>query len=158
MIRSNVARIRRAVKNTIMALAQLYHTRSDTTDDTLSTIASNMSSPMQSESLNPSSDSDDEDDEEEDISLVKDFVMGFTEYDLLRPKLLNRYETFNVIIDLDDGYLRVRVVPGDLHGAAANAWNHTILNWANNPFPLPGVLPSLRSFGDACNTPLYLGY
>lgn len=117
-----------------------------------------MSSPMQSESLNPVSDSDSEDNEEEDIGLVKDFLIGFPEYDLLRPKLLKRYETFKVIIDLDDGYLRVRVVPGNLHEATANAWNHTILNWANNPLPLPGVLPSLRSLGDACNTPLYLGY
>lgn len=114
---------------------------------------------MQSDSLQPASNLEDEDDDDdEDISLVKDFFMDFKEYDLLYPTFPKTYQAFKVIIDLDEGYLRVRVVPGDLHGELANAWNHTILNWANHPPPPPGVLPPLRSRGDSCKTPFYSSY
>jgi hypothetical protein len=83
--------------------------------------------------------------------------MDFTEYDLLRSRLPKTYQSFKVIIDLDNGYLRIRVVPGHLDGATATAWNQTILNCANNPLPLPGVLSPLRSIGEAGDILFYLG-
>ena len=35
-------------------------------------------------------------------------------------------------MDLDEGYLNVGVVPGDLHAAASTAFNYLIESWANN--------------------------
>ena len=84
-----------------------------------------------------------------DHGLIEDWIMTFETYELLRPKLPKWSGSYKVIVDLDDGYLNVRVVPGDLHAAASTAFNYPIESWAINYQPLPpGTIPPLRNRND----------
>jgi len=85
-----------------------------------------------------------------DHGLISDWIMTFETYELLRPKLRKWSGSYKVIVDLDEGFLHVRVVPGDLHGAASTAFNYSIESWANNFRPVPhGTIPPLRNRNDA---------
>jgi hypothetical protein len=75
--------------------------------------------------------------------------MSLETYERLRPKLPKWRDSYKIIVDLDDGYLYIRVVPGVPHAAASSAFNYSIESWANNLQPvLPGIIPPLRYQGD----------
>ena len=85
-----------------------------------------------------------------DHGLILDWIMTFETYEVLRRKLPKCCGLYKVIVDLDDGYLRIRVVPGDIHAAASSAFNYSIESWANNLQPVPpGTIPPLRNRSDA---------
>ena len=86
--------------------------------------------------------------------VLKEYRMDLPEYYQIRKRLPNRFDGFKVIIDLDDGSLGIRTVPGDIHGAGAHAWNPVIIAWANNNQPPPTQThPTLRSQIDASIPP-----
>jgi hypothetical protein len=87
-------------------------------------------------------------------TILKEWRMSVETFDFLLPKLPKWHEKFKVIIDLDDGMLHMRAVPGDLHAAAATAFNYSFESWANNFMPLPpGTIPPLGSRNDASRYP-----
>lgn len=82
--------------------------------------------------------------------LISDWLMTFETYEVLRPKLPTWCGLYKVIVDLDDGYLHIRVVPGNIHAAASSAFNYSIESWANNLQHVPpGTIPPLRNRSDA---------
>ena len=85
-----------------------------------------------------------------DYGLIPDWSMTFETYELLRPKLPKWSGSYKVIVDLDEGFLHVGVVPADLHGAASTAFNYSIESWANNFRQVPpSIIPPLRTRNDA---------
>jgi hypothetical protein len=87
-------------------------------------------------------------------AILKDWIMSVDTFDFLCPKLPKWYQNFKVIIDLEEGMLHIRAVPGALHGTAATAFNYTFESWANNFMPVPpGTTPPLRSRNDASGYP-----
>ena len=140
--RRNVARIRNVVVKYYTALiAQLKAQNNDVQSETES-----HDSDTQSQIISSSSEGD----------IIKGFVMGYDEFQLLRPKLPFWYDGYKIIIDLDDGFLNVRVVPGDIHGAAAAAWTVDIQMWSRNGVANPfGTIPPLRERQDASKTSAY---
>ena len=141
--RSNVGRIRHRVEtiiSSIIADIEGPHTYSQGAQD----MAENSSESSDSEADVPSTYAT------IDHSLISDWIMTLETYELLRPKLPEWYGSYKVIVDLDEGYLNVRVVPGDLHAAASTAFNYSIESWANNLQPVPpGTIPPLRNRSDA---------
>ena len=82
--------------------------------------------------------------------VLKEYKMDLPQYYQIQRRLPNRFDGFKVIIDLDDGHLGIRTVPGDVHGAGAHAWDPVIIAWANNNQPPPTrTHPPLRSQIDA---------
>lgn len=85
-----------------------------------------------------------------DHGLISDWIMTFETYEVLRPQLPMWRGLYKVIVDLDDGCLHIRVVPGDIHAAASSAFNYSIESWANNlQYVPPGTISRLRNRGDA---------
>ena len=142
---SNVEKIRRRVKSfisTIISDIEEYHTDSQGARGD----ADDLSEPRDSETDDPSTFS------KVNSGQILDWSMSFSTYEILRPKLPKCSDSYKVIVDFEDGYLNVRVIPGDLHGAASTAFNYPIESWANNLQPVPpGIIPSLRNRSDACS-------
>lgn len=115
------------------------------------------------------SDSDDEDDEinsdddsNDDVgesdgqdgdglgSLIPGFqISDIATFNLLLEKLKLNIAEFLVKVDLDNGFLRVRTVPGLPHGAASGAFVHHIVFWSENNQPPDGRDPTLIYTCDA---------
>ena len=79
---------------------------------------------------------------DDDDYVIREWIMSTDTFDALWPKLQKSFENYKVILDLDEGYINVRVVPGDLDGAAASAFNYIFESWANHFQPVPVDNPS----------------
>jgi hypothetical protein len=77
-------------------------------------------------------------------------------HELLRPRLPTWLEDYKVIIDLDEGLLHIRIVPGGIHGFATGAYQYAFEAWSRNLGPLnPGAVPPLRKRSDTSNPSTY---
>jgi hypothetical protein len=59
-------------------------------------------------------------------NLIPDYKMGLQEFTLLSDKLPNQLQDFVLKLELFDGYMVIRTVPGDVHGRAAGVFNQII--------------------------------
>ena len=120
----------------------------------LSTVISTMNNIEEDNDLEAEN-SDGQDVSSDDRGIIlKDWIMSVDTFDFLCPKLPKWYENFKIIIDLEDGMLHIRAVPGDLHAVAATAFDYAITTWANNFMPVPlGTIPLLHSHNDASRYP-----
>lgn len=147
--RTNVSALRARVTRIIKLAISDYQNKSTENDDD------------EEQDESSGSESETEDDESEKLvdrpciatsayHVLKEYKMELPEYYQIRKRLPNRFNDFKVIIDLDDGHLGIRTVPGDVRGSAAHAWNPVIIAWANNNQPPPTrTHPPLRSQIDA---------
>ena len=113
--RSNVARIRRRMETVISTIIsdikdQQSHSQGAREKE------GNLSESSDSESDVPSTSAT------TDHGLIADWIMTFETFEILRPKLPKWSGSYKIIVDLDEGYLQVRVVPGDLHAAASTCF------------------------------------
>lgn len=65
--------------------------------------------------------------------LVKEYKFGLTEFTLLTERLDFEIDGFIIKLELFDGYLLVRVVPGDPHGIAVGVFTEIVNLWARDP-------------------------
>lgn len=61
-----------------------------------------------------------------DRGLIQDWIMNFDTCANLRTKMPRWSGSYKVILDLEDGNIYVRVVPGNLHAAASRAFNYAM--------------------------------
>lgn len=79
---------------------------------------------------------DDDDDDQfptTNVHIVKDFKFGFDEFSFLSEKLGYHMDNMLVKLDLYDGFLSLRTVPGDLHGVATGIFSELMIVWARDP-------------------------
>jgi hypothetical protein len=92
--------------------------------------------------------------DEEDESRISDFAMNEKTFALLTERLPNSSGLFKIILELEEGFIRVRAVPGTIHGLAANAYTFDVLQWSmnnNSANPRP-----LRCTGDGSMQPSFI--
>jgi hypothetical protein len=65
--------------------------------------------------------------------LVKDYKFGLTEFILLTERFDYQMEDFVIKLDLFDGYLTIRTVPGAPHGVAVGVFTDILNSWARDP-------------------------
>lgn len=77
---------------------------------------------------------EDEEDDDEDTHrrLIQEYKFGFREFNMLLDKLPMQLNDYVLKLDLFDGYLSVRTVPGDPHGKAAGIFCQQMLLWAQD--------------------------
>jgi hypothetical protein len=81
--------------------------------------------------------------------LIKDYTFGFTEFNLLTERLAYQMKDFIIKLDLFDGYLAIRTVPGSPHGIAVGVFTEILIWWARDP-NTPGIQGNpLRCASDA---------
>ena len=126
-------RIRRKVleyaTEEMAALKRLIQTISDDSDDEEDV--------EELDSDNEGGSSSDTEGDEDDIdiellarpkNLIPDYKMGLQEFTLLSEKLPNQLQGFALKLELFDGYMAIRPVPGDVHGRAAGVFNQIIFS------------------------------
>jgi hypothetical protein len=83
-------------------------------------------------------------------NLIPDYKMGLQEFTLLSEKLPNQLQDFVLKLELFDGYMAIRTVPGDVHGRAAGVFNQIIFLYSQNPNDMSLNGSALDSSTDAC--------
>ena len=76
-------------------------------------------------------------------------ISDIATFNLLLKKLELTFSEFRIKVDLDNGFLRVRTVPGLPHGAASGTFVYQIGFWSENNQPLDGGDPTLIYTCDA---------
>lgn len=92
--------------------------------------------------------------DEEDESRISDFAINEKTFALLTERLPNSTGLFKIIFELEEGFIRVRSVPGTIHGVAANAYTFDVLQWSMNNNPANPR--SLRCTGDGSIQPSFI--
>jgi hypothetical protein len=87
-------------------------------------------------------------------NLIPDYKMGLQEFTLLSEKLPNQLEDFVLKLELFDGYMAIRTVPGDVHGRAAGVFNQIIFLYSQNPNDMSLNGSALDSSTDASTSPI----
>jgi hypothetical protein len=75
-------------------------------------------------------------------------------FGILMGRLANTSGQFKILFELDQGFVRVRAVPGNVHGAAVNAYNLDFMTWSVNNNPTN--LRPLKCTGDASKRPRFI--
>jgi hypothetical protein len=91
----------------------------------------------------------------EDRRILDGYVFGLDEFRLLEEQLPARGD-FLVKLELDNGHLLVRTVPGLLHEITARYFNDELTNWSMIPGRQRNEKYSLTSVGSAGMLPLIL--
>ena len=86
--------------------------------------------------------------------VVEDFKFGKAEFELLVDKLPQSIGNWKIRYELLDGFLRIRTVPGHVHGGATGYFIDTVILWSNNPNATGLAARPLRNFTDASKTSL----
>jgi hypothetical protein len=94
------------------------------------------------------SDSDDAIDNRKDERLLKRYIFGTEELQLLQEKF-GSWGAFLLRFDLLDGELIIRTVPGLIHEATALYFNNNIIEWSNVPGRQNETKFTLTSAGSA---------
>jgi hypothetical protein len=79
---------------------------------------------------------DDEDEEDEETPprlIIREYKFGLEEFNLLVEKIPNQIDDYILKLDLWDGYLCVRTVPGDPHGTATGVLVQQMFFWCKDP-------------------------
>ena len=76
---------------------------------------------------------DDEDDEQDTpLRVIREYKFGLKEFNMLLEKLPMQLNDYVLKLDLWDGYLSVRTVPGDSHGTATGIFCQQLLLWSQD--------------------------
>ena len=95
-------------------------------------------------------DEDDEDDEEDTPRrIIHEYKFGLKEFNMLLDKLPMQLDDFVLKLDLWDGCLSVRTVPGDPHGIAAGVFSQQMLLWSQDVNNMTVAGQPLRFLMDA---------
>ena len=89
--------------------------------------------------------------------LVKDYKFGLTEFYLLTERLGYQMNDFVIKLDLFDGYLTIRTVPGAPHGVAVGVFTEILNSWARDP-NTPGIQGNPLIFASDASMYLSLFY
>ena len=76
---------------------------------------------------------DQEDQEEPPRGIIREYKFGFKDINMLLEKLPMQLDNFLLKLDLSDGYLSVRTVPGDPHTTAAGVLVQQMFWWSEDP-------------------------
>ena len=60
-------------------------------------------------------------------NFISDDKMRLQEFTLLSEKLPNQLQDFVLKLELFDGYMAIRIIPGDVHGRVAGVFNQIII-------------------------------
>jgi hypothetical protein len=81
-------------------------------------------------------DEDDEDNEDNEqytpLRVIREYKFGLKEFNMLLEKLPMQLNDYVLKLDLWDGYLSVRTVPGDPHGTATGIFCQQLLLWSQD--------------------------
>lgn len=97
-------------------------------------------------------DTDVEDDEEQETdngTVFRKMSFGWKEFNLLTEKIWFDSPGWLIKLDLFDGFLKVRCVPGDPHGVATAVFSELVIIWARDPDGMGLAANPLRGSSDA---------
>ena len=75
---------------------------------------------------------EEEDDEDTHRRIIQEYKFGLREFNMLLDTLPMQLDDYVLKLDLFDGYLSVRTIPGDPHGKATGIFCQQILLWAQD--------------------------
>jgi hypothetical protein len=78
------------------------------------------------------SDGSEPDDEDSDNIVVKRYKFGIAEFNLLTERIGSQMGDFIIKLDLFDGHLSIRTVPGAPHGIAVGLFTEMLMGWAKD--------------------------
>lgn len=94
-------------------------------------------------------DEDDEDEETNERTVFRKMLFGWEEFNLLTEKIGFDTPGWLIKLDLFDGLLHVRSVPGDPYGVATAIFSELITIWARDPNGMGLAANPLRGSSDA---------
>jgi hypothetical protein len=94
-------------------------------------------------------DEHDEDEGTDEGTVFTKMLFGWKEFNLLTEKIGFDTPGWLIKLDLFDGLLHVRSVPGDPHGVATATFSELIIVWARDPNGMGLAANPLRGSSDA---------
>lgn len=86
-------------------------------------------------------------------NVVEDFKFGKVEFELLVDKLPRGIRNLKIKYELLNGFLRIRTIPGHVHGGATGYFVDTVVLWSSNQNGTGLAARPLRNFTDASKAP-----
>jgi hypothetical protein len=77
-------------------------------------------------------DEDEDDEQYTPLRVIREYKFGLNEFRMLLEKLPMQLGDYVLKLDLCDGYLSVRTVPGDPHGTATGIFCQQLVLWSQN--------------------------